>query len=185
MKRLERVLSVIDQINEWTGRIVAYLALFMMVTIVGEVVARYVFNSPTIWVIEVNQYMLCGYVALGGGFALLYKSHVSVDIIHERLGLRTRAIVDAVTAFFFFIFIFVLIWKSWGMAWEALHYWERAETLLGPPLFPAKVAITLGGILIFLQGLAKFIRDIRTFITGVDQSPVRDTGFFKTGGEEK
>ena len=53
----------------------------MMFSVVYKVLARYIFNRPTIWEMEVNQYFLCGYTVLAGGYALLYRFHVNVDII--------------------------------------------------------------------------------------------------------
>lgn len=162
------LIRAIDWVNEQTGRIVSFFATFMMFIVMYEVIARYVFNRPTIWAMEINQYILCGYTALAGGYALLYGSHVNVDIVQQRFGVRTRAFVDVLTSFLFFGFIFVLIWKSGSMAWQAWIYNEHSESVLEAPMFPSKVAIPLGGLLIFLQGLAKFIRDLNTLITGTE-----------------
>jgi TRAP-type mannitol/chloroaromatic compound transport system permease small subunit len=163
-----RVIRAIDWVNEQTGRLVSFLAAFMMFIVVYEVVARYIFNRPTIWAMEVNQYLLCGYTALAGGYALLYGSHVNVDILQQRFGVRTRAFLDILTSFLFFGFIFVLIWKTGAMAWEAWVYDEHSESLLAVPLFPVKVVIPLGGLLILFQGLAKFIKDLKILVTGVE-----------------
>ena len=57
---------------------------FMMLTMSYEVFARYLFNRPTIWVLEVNQYILCFYVALTGGYCMLHDVHVNVEIIYEK-----------------------------------------------------------------------------------------------------
>ncbi len=170
MNLVGRVIHAIDWINEQSGKLVSFLAAFMMFTVVYEVLARYIFNRPTIWAMEVNQYLLCGYTALAGGYALLYGSHVNVDILHQRFGLRIRALLDILTSFLFLGFIFVLIWKTGAMAWEAWVYDEHSESLLAAPLFPAKVVIPLGGLLILLQGLAKFIRDLRILVTGVEET---------------
>ena len=178
------LLLAIDWINEHVGRLLSYLAAFIMLNVVYEVIARYLFDSPTIWAMEINQYLLCGYTALAGGYALLYGSHVNVDIVHQRFGVRTRAFLNLLTSLFFFLFIIILIWKSWGMASEAWEYSEHSETLLEAPLFPAKVVIPIGGVLILLQGLAKFIRDLRVMITGIEEAP-RATGFFQREKEEE
>jgi TRAP-type mannitol/chloroaromatic compound transport system permease small subunit len=185
MQHLEQVLSVIDRVNERVGRIVSCLVLFMMVSIVYEVVARYFFNSPTIWVMELNEYVLCAYTALAGGYTFLYGAHVNVDIVYQRFGVRTKALVDILTFFFFFLFIVILIWKSWGMAAEAWRFDEHSESLLAAPLFPSKVVIPVGGCLILLQGVAKLLRDIRTLITGVREQGREGGIFAREKGEEE
>ena len=182
MNKLKCFLSVIDGINDMAGRMVSYLALFMMVSVVYEVIARYFFNRPTIWSMEINQYVLCVYTALAGGYAMLYAAHVNVDILYERLKVRTRAFLNLLTSGFFFLFVGVLIWNSGAIAWETWLFSERSETLLEAPLFPSKVVIPLGGLLLLLQGMAKFIQDMETLITG--NEPARRAGLFQSGEEE-
>lgn len=184
MTQFKRIFSVVDGVNEWVGRIVSYFALFMMVTVVYEVIARYFFDNPTIWVMEINQYILCGYTALAGGYAFLYGSHVNVDIVYERFSVRTRAFLDILTSVFFFLFITILIWKSWGMAAEAWKYGERSESLLAAPLFPSKILIPLGGVLILFQGVIKLLRDIRVLVTGIEEKSDKG-GIFHREEEEK
>jgi TRAP-type mannitol/chloroaromatic compound transport system permease small subunit len=166
MRVLEQVLRIIALLNEWAGRLFSYLALWMMFSVTYEDVAPYIFNRPTVWSMEVNQYMLCGYIALTGGYVMLHGSHVTVDIVHERFGVRTRAFLDLLTSSALFSFIAVLIWTSGIVAREAWEYGEHSETLLALPLFPSKVVIPIGGVLLLLQGAAKFARDIRVVVSG-------------------
>lgn len=184
MKQIEPILSVIDTINDYVGRIVSYFVLFMMVTIVFEVIARYFFDAPTIWVMEINQYLLCGYIALAGGYTFLYGAHVNVDIVYQRFGVRIRAFLDILTSVFFFMFIIVLIWKGWEIAYEAWKYSEHSESLLAAPLFPSKIVIPLGGFLILLQGIAKLLRDIDRLITGIEE-PRLEGGIFQKERREE
>jgi TRAP-type mannitol/chloroaromatic compound transport system permease small subunit len=157
-------LRSIDWINEKTGRLVSFFCFFIMVIVSYEVLVRYVFSRPTIWASEINQYLLCGYSALAGGYAFLHKSHVTVDIAYQRFNLRRRAFIDVFTSFFTMIFILVLGWTGAVFSWDALKFSERSESLLAFPLFPVKVIIPLGALLIFLQVLAKLIRDLMTLV---------------------
>ena len=159
----------VDFVNEHVGRLASYLCAFMMVIVTFEVVARYAFNRPTIWAMEINQFLLCGLTALTGGYTLLYRGHVNVEILYMRFGTRTRALVDILTSFFFFSFVIVLLWKSGLMAAEAWRLWEKSETLFSPPLFPVKVVIPIGAFLILLQGFVQLIRNFITLITGVEE----------------
>jgi TRAP-type mannitol/chloroaromatic compound transport system permease small subunit len=176
MRRLNRILSTIDQINENTGRVTSYLIFYMAFTITYEVILRYLFNSPTLWSMESNQYILCIYSALAGGYALLHKAHVNVDIISVLLPVRVRAAVNILTFFFFFIFALVLIWKSGVMAWDSLVGSEVSPTILEVPLFPVKVFIPLGGVLLLLQGIRNLITNIRVLASGVEDAPEAPSG---------
>lgn len=163
---LEQSLKWIDTINEWMGRIVSYAVLIMTFSVTFEVIARYFFNRPTIWSMEINQYLLCAYIALAGGYTLLHGAHVNVEIFYSRFTPKRQAIIDLFTSVFFFLVIGVLIWKSGGAAWETFEYNEHSDSLLGAPLFPSKVVIPIGGVLFLLQGLAKLVRDFLIVFNG-------------------
>jgi TRAP-type mannitol/chloroaromatic compound transport system permease small subunit len=184
MDRVRGFLKGIDWINEQTGRLISFLCFFIMATVSFEVVARYIFNHPTIWALEINQYLLCGYSALAGGYAFLYKSHVTVDIVYQRINARTRALLDILTSFFCLSFLLVLIWTSSVMAWKAWKFDEHSESLLAFPLLPVKIVIPLGGLLILLQALAKLVRDLITVVTGVVEDRP-GTKMFGIGRKEK
>jgi TRAP-type mannitol/chloroaromatic compound transport system permease small subunit len=181
---VHKLLVAIDTINEWAGRILCYLLLVMLVTIVYEVVARYFFNSPTSWVMEYNGYFLCGYGMLAGGYTLFNKAHVNVDIFYGRFGYRKRAIVDCFTWLLFFLFVGVVIYYGYAFAYEAYVRQDVAPTVLETPLYPIKTMIPVGASLLFLQGIAKFIRDIETAFTGKEPEDQELGGIFGRTKEE-
>jgi len=111
------VLSTAENINHWAGQITLYL-----------VVLRYIFNSPTIWAFEVSNFLFGGIIILGGGYLLLHKGHVSVDIIYNRLSVRGKAILDLCTAPLFFLFVGVLMWQGIDMFWTSLSRWEHSPS---------------------------------------------------------
>ena len=76
----------------------------MMLFGVYEVAARYFFNRPTIWVWELNGLLQCVFVALAGGYTLLVRGHVRVDVVYGHLSMRKKAILDLITSFFMFSF---------------------------------------------------------------------------------
>jgi len=160
MKRFERFFGVIDLINGWTGRIVGNLLILMMFFMTFEVIMRYIFNSPTLWVNEMNQYLSVILVALGGGYVLLNRGHVNVDVFYGRFGERTRAILDLLTSPVFFLFIIVLIWQTLD---EAIGSWQFREHSAAAeiPTYPVRLIMVVGAGLILLQGIAKFGRDFK------------------------
>ena len=178
---LEYFLKSVDGINEYVGRWVSCLGAVMTGIMVFEVVARYVFQSPTIWAMEVNQALLCAYTALAGGHILLHESHVNVEIVYGSMSVRKQALTDLVTSVFSFAFIGTLVWTGYASAMEAYEYEEVSLSLFAMPQFPVKVVIPIGSALLFLQLTAKFIRDLRILITGVE--PEAKAGIFSKGGE--
>jgi len=174
---MQKFAALIGWINGWMGKILSYLLVLMLVTICYEVVARYFFNRPTMWCLELNTYTLCIYALLGGGFTLLRNGHVSVDILYGRFGFRTQAIVSCFTSFFFFIFVLILIWFGYKMTYESIAYHETSGTILDWPLSPTKIMVPIGAVLLLLQGVVKFMNDLVTALTGKEPAGGKTGGF--------
>ena len=163
---MEKFLKAIDRINEQTGKAVSYLVIILVAVVLYEIFVRYLLNSPTIWAHEISQMIYGAYVILLGGYVLQRKGHVNVDILYNRFTPRTRAVIDLFTWLLFFYFCGLLLVKGWEMAWDSLLVLETEPTSFAPPVYPIKMMIPLGALLILLQGLAKFIRDLRLVISG-------------------
>ena len=179
MTFLTRGADIIDRVNDKIGNFIALLAVPMMLIVTYEVTARYVFNSPTIWAMEINQHLLCAYTALAGGYALLHGSHVSVDILHERFPANIRAFVDFAAVLMGLAFLCVLFIYSLDMAIEAWEYKEQSDSMFAPYMFPVKITIPIGAVLFAFQLLSKLIRNIEQLINFYK----KDAGQASTAGE--
>lgn len=166
MGRLRFALSVIDNISEWTVRIIGFVIPLIVVLIGYEVVMRYIFNQPTIWVHELSLLLWGSLFMLAGAYILLHGGHVNMDLVYARLSPRKRAIIDLVTSLLFFFFCGVLLWKGWIMASKSLAILEHSGSFWNPPVYLVKLTIPLGAFLLILQGIAKFVRDLMTTATG-------------------
>lgn len=162
------LLRLIDLVNEWVGRMISVLIFPIIGIVIFEVVMRYFLHESQLWVPETSVFLFGCLFLLGGGYAYLHNAHVRLDALYEHFPPRVKAIADIITAWFFFLFCGILIWKGWAMAWDSLITIERSPSAFAPFLFPFKMLIPIGSILLLLQGLAKFIRDLQ-FLLGGDQ----------------
>lgn len=158
----------IDSANDWTGKGVSLLLLAMVAIVTGEVIARYIFNKPSIWEWDVLLYGYCMIVALGAGYTLLHKSHVIVDVLSGRFSPRVRAILDMVTSLFFFFGVGLFLWLAVQEAEHSVAISEHGITILAPPIYPLRILWVIGLILFVLQGISKFINDLNIARTGRD-----------------
>jgi len=175
---MDKFSGMINRVNRALGKAVSFLLVAMIATIGYEVIARYFFNRPTIWSFDLNIYLLCVYSLIGGGFTLLRNGHVNVDIVYGRLSVRTQGILACFTSIFFFIFMGALFWYGAKMAHNAFLWGETSGTILDWPLFPTKIMVPIGAVLLGLQGLVKFWYDIQTAITGKIPEGVEAGGIF-------
>src|SRR6266496_4490052 len=97
---MDRFFRAVDRVNDWCGRLVGLQILFIVVVIVYEMALRGLFAAPTLWANETMIYVTAMAYLLGGGYALLHRRHVAVDVLYARFSARTRARLDAVTLVF-------------------------------------------------------------------------------------
>jgi len=157
------VVDFIDWINGWVGEFIAYWSVMAVFVYFYEVLARYVFNSPTNWAHEGMFLMFGMQYLLAGGYAAREDAHVRVDIIYEQLSERAKAVTDIVTSIFFFIFTGTLLVTGTIFVLDAISVWEVSFTEWSIQYWPVKCSITIGALLIILQGVAKLIRDVIYF----------------------
>jgi TRAP-type mannitol/chloroaromatic compound transport system permease small subunit len=161
MHALKGTIKFIETISEWSGRIFCVTILFQLILSCYEVFTRRVLHSPTIWTHEILSYIFCGSVLLLMGYTQLHKAHANVDILYQRFSPRTKAMIDILT-FIFFMGLFSLVFfidasRFAATSW-AIH--ERTPTAFNPIVYPAKTLLPVGALMLFLQGLADFIKNV-------------------------
>ena len=157
---LERLALLFEAINEWLGRLVSWLSLWMVLITFSVVVLRYAFDLGWIWLQESVTFMHAALFLVGAAYTLKHQGHVRVDIFYRRFSSRTKAWVDLLGSLFLLlpvcIFIFTVSWDYVAQSW-ALHEGSReAGGLDGVYLLKALI-LAMAGLLV-LQGLAMSIR---------------------------
>lgn len=150
----------VETLTGWSGKLVAYWAMIAVLVYYYEVIARYVFNSPTNWAHESMFLMFGMQYLLSGGYALREDAHVRVDVIYERFSLRGRVIIDIISSFFFFVFATTLLVTGFIFASDSIDVWEVSFTEWAIQYWPVKITIVIGALLLLLQGAAKLMRDV-------------------------
>jgi TRAP-type mannitol/chloroaromatic compound transport system permease small subunit len=157
---MDKILDGIDRFNTVLGRATGVLVFFVAAAIVYEIVVRHVFNRPTIWANESTVFACCIVYMLGGAWAMLEDRHVRIDVFYHKFSPRNRAIVDLCMYPVFCLYIIVMLWVSTNYAWESIKVRETTMSPWDPPIYPMKIVMTLGLILLLIQGTVKLLRDI-------------------------
>jgi TRAP-type mannitol/chloroaromatic compound transport system permease small subunit len=166
MRIMKRLLKIIDGISKWSGVVFAYLLWPGVAILVYEIGARYIFNAPTIWVHGTTQRIFAVYYFICGAYVSLHRDHIKMDLIYDLFPLRIKAILDIISFLFFLLFCGVLLWFGSRYAWSSLMRLEPCNTPFRAPLYPVKLMIPLGALLIILQELANLWRSFYIVITG-------------------
>lgn len=159
MHALHAAMRGITRFNDWLGRWVSLLLLLIFALLIAEVLFRYFAGSPKVWTSELTQLLFGIYVVLSGGYIMAHGGHVNVDILYSRLSPRRRAAIDTFTSLLFLVFVGALLYFGSALAWESLSFWEHSQSAWNPPIWPVKLAIPIGAVLLLLQGLVKLMRD--------------------------
>ncbi len=156
------MLRLIDAINEKIGSYAGLLLVVMTFMMTWEVVARRLFNSPTSWAWPLCVQLQLVVAALAGGYCVLHKAHVRMDVFYSRLSPKKQAIMDLATFVFVLIFLGVAMWRATEMGLLSFSVLETTNVGFKPPIWHLKLIIVPLGILLFLlQEIAEFIRNLR------------------------
>lgn len=163
---MRTVVKFIDTISEYTGRTALWLAVVLVLVPAYETVARFVFDSPTVWAYETTWMLGASLAVLGWSYTHRHQGHIRVDVLYTRLSPRGKAMVDVVCSLiFFFPLLAILLYSSTSFT---LFAWKMKEKLVEsswmPLSGPIKSVIVLGLALFTLQALAQFIRDLYLMI---------------------
>jgi TRAP-type mannitol/chloroaromatic compound transport system permease small subunit len=167
--QLKPILKGMDSISEWSGRIFIWLIIPLTIVVVFEVISRRIFNAPHIWATEVTNYLYGPHFMLVAAYTLLYRSHVSIDIIYAKFSPRTRGILDIIThLIFFFPFCTIVFLQGILFAQTSWSIGETSESAALTIVPLVKTVIPVTSALLLIQGLANFIRSIMLVARGKD-----------------
>jgi TRAP-type mannitol/chloroaromatic compound transport system permease small subunit len=158
-KAVKAYVRYVEALNRYVGLIAMYMVFAMMGVLIYTSVTK-TFFVPPLWPLDISQFLMVAYFLLGGGYSMQDGSHVRMDLLYSRWSDRTRAIVDAVTIFFLIFYVGVLLYGGISSTEYALKYGERAFSAWRPYMWPIKIIMVFGIVLILLQAFATFFRDL-------------------------
>lgn len=161
-----RIAHLIDRVNEWIGRFVYWLTLFMVLVGAYNALVRYLdrfvglgLSSNTY--IELQWYMYSLVFLLGAAYTLRHNAHVRVDVLYVWVGPRGRAWIDLCgTLLFLLPFCVFVMWTSWPTVSNSWAVLEMSPDPGGLPRYPIKTAIPVAFALLFLQGVSLAVKQV-------------------------
>ncbi len=156
---MQNFLLAVDRLSTWIGKLFAWTALILTLTISWEVFSRYVLNEPHAWMLDF-QIMLYGTLFMtAGAYTLSKNGHVRGDVLYGFFKPRTQATLDLILYFIFFLpGITALTWAGWTYFNESLAIREQTFSAEALPVYPFKFIIPLSGGILLLQGIVEIIR---------------------------
>lgn len=163
-----RIIRTIDAFSELTGRIVSYLLIALVVTMVYEVFARYFFAKPTFWASDLSYMFYGSMFMLGAAYTLRHKGHIRTDFLYNLFSVRMQGLIDTIAYVLLFLpAITFFLWYGWGSFYNSWLLNERAITSpWAPLLYPFRLVLPVSAVLLLLQGISESLKSIHAVLYG-------------------
>jgi TRAP-type mannitol/chloroaromatic compound transport system permease small subunit len=159
---MQKLFLTVDRINTAVGHFFAWLIVVLTVLICWEVFSRYALNTPHPWVFDAQMMLYGTLFMMAGAYTLAANGHVRGDILYGFFKPRTQASFDLVLYILFFIpGVVAMIVAGYQYAGDSFAIREHSSiTAGGPPIYPFKAIIPIGGAFLLLQGIIEILRCI-------------------------
>ncbi len=151
---------VVDLVNRRVGRVIMYGMFAIMAILLWSSLSKTFFN-PSLWTLEMAQFAMVGYYILGGPYAIQTNANVRMDLFYGSWPARRKAWFDVFTVFFLLFYLAVLLWGGIdSMIYSFQYGGERSPSAWRPYLWPIKVTMVVGIVLMIFQSVSEFFKDI-------------------------
>ncbi len=160
LKKLDTLAERIEGFVYHTGRVFSWAALFLMITIIVQVVLRYVFSSDMIALGELQWHFYAVMVMISLAYAQKENAHVRVDLLHRLFSPRVKSIIEVVGIVVFFIPLFMVVfWYGCEFTADSFRIGEKSASPGGLPYrWAIKAFIPIGAAFLLLSSVARTIR---------------------------
>jgi len=174
---------LIDRLNERIGQAFYWLVLVTVLISAANAIVRKVFNYSSNGLLEIQWYFFSAIFLFLAGYTLLRNEHVRIDVISSRLSKRAQTWIDILgTLFFLLPMAILLMWLSWPVFVDAYQRNEVSTNAGGLIIWPARLLVPVGFLLLILQGVSELIKRI-AFLNGLIPDP-SEKHVAKTAEEE-
>jgi len=163
---IKAYVRTVESVNRIVGLIAMYLIVLMLGILFYSAITK-AFFLPSLWTLEMAQFVMVAYYLLGGGYTLQSGAHVRMDLIYSRWQPRTKATVDSITILFLIFFLVLLFYGGISSTEYAIKYGEESYSAWAPKMWPIKVIMCIGFVLMLVQAVSEFFKDVAR-IRGVD-----------------
>ena len=100
-------IRIVDVVNLRVGRVMMYGIFALMAILFWSSVSK-TFFVPSLWTLEMAQFVMVAYYILGGPYSIQLGSNVRMDLLYGEWSLRKKAWFDLLTVTFLIFYLCVL-----------------------------------------------------------------------------
>lgn len=171
MSFLLSISRFIDLLNEKIGHGVSWALLLAVIICSGNALIRYALNTSSNAWLEIQWYLFAAMFLLATSNTLRRDEHIRIDVISSKLPKRAQVWVDI---FGFAVFLLpislIILYYSLPYVQLSIQANEMSSNAGGLIVWPAKILIPIGFLLLTLQGISELIKRIGYLMGKVDAS---------------
>ena len=153
-----------NKLVKYSGYLASALFIAIGFIVSYEVIMRYLFNSPTIWVNEVSRFLQIWATYLALTYSFHKQDFIRITVIYDRLNENGKKILDFISFIFILIFSSFVVYYGWLIAYDSLKVGRTSSTILDVPSFLTELAIPLCFAFLVLRVILEVITYIRNFV---------------------
>ncbi|MEM0900421.1 MAG: TRAP transporter small permease subunit [Pseudomonadota bacterium] len=159
MQALLSISRRLDAVTAFIGRSVSWLILAAVLVSAGNAIIRKVFDTSSNAWLELQWYLYGAVFLLAAAYTLQRNEHVRIDVAVSGLSKRTRDWIDLFGHIFFLLpFAGLMIYLSWPFVVNSFNSGDVSVNAGGLTLWPARMMVLAGFILLFAQGISEIIK---------------------------
>ena len=152
------------------GAVLAEICLVLLLALVfNEVIARYVFNKPTLYSVELSEYLLIFVAFMAAGWVLQKDRHVRMHSVITLMPPTVQRALDIFTSIIVLLFCAILVWQGAKASIVAFRGDYHSSSLLNVPLWMPYAIIPTGALLLALQMLVRIVNLCKTPVATEDK----------------
>lgn len=157
---IQEFIYSIDRLSRSMGHAFAWCVVILIAGTCYEVFMRYALNDPTSWAFDFSYLCYGALFFMGGAYTLSRGGHVRCDIFYRLLPPRRQAGIDFfLYIVFFFPGVLALVFAGWEDGYDSMRILESSVmSPAGVPIWPMKMLVPFGAVLLSLQGVAEMLR---------------------------
>jgi TRAP-type C4-dicarboxylate transport system permease small subunit len=144
------------------GEAASYLFVVIVAITAYEVIMRYVFNAPTIWVHELAVALAATCFVIGGPVVHQRQQHITISVIYDRLGPAAQRWARMLSSLLTLVFCVLLSYAAFQQSFVALRTREMTGTALNWPIPAYLKTLFLAAVVVMaVQSLIHLMQDVR------------------------
>ena len=157
---MDRTIELLCRFLTWIG---GSLMLLAIIITVGDVIARALFKTGYIGIVDITQFAVIGFAYMAMPLAFLKNEHVAIGLYDHRLGKKADLLLRMFANVLAQSVLLIIIYYGWTQASRTVRYGDVSQNVEIPMIL--FWVMILGGCFVSLLVCAlQFIKNLLNFL---------------------